>query len=337
MGVLKDLRIQSAWALGFNFGFVLLLLGEQMAKERILVVGGSSKVAEAFLRMMRHEEQYEIAVVTSNAGVQNLYPELRFTILPDFYNPELYDSCIKPFIFEFKPDFVVNCAGYPATLDCRGNTSICRYLNAGLVAGLSAACSAVDAHLVMFSSSRIFGAGNGPHSEDSVPGGADCFGQTKLEAEEHCLQVERHTIIRLTPVVGLSSFNHSDYVSNLLSSYSSSGTSYYDDSRLENPVFAEDAALLACKLVMSRRTGVFNCGGKDWLTDFAAMMAICKMFSLDDSRVVATSAPAQSNNCLLSLKMETEFFVSPTPFNNILTTMRYHQNLKTSLPSTSFY
>ena len=308
-----------------------------MNKIKILILGASSKVSEVLLRIFRPEKQYEILLVSSVVGVHDLYPTFEFKLYSILNESGTNYPVLKKIIFDFKPYYIVNFYGFSSISGCESNKQICREMNTHVVETLVSMCKVLDCHLITFSTEHVFNRKNGPYSELSLPEPSDYFGKSKLAAENVCKSIEKCSIIRSTSIVGLSNFGHQDYISKLVSLYVPSSDSFYDNIIFSNPVFSEDLALLVYKLILSNKCGIFNCGGKDWLSDYSAMKLITDSFSLDNSSIFPKENTVKRKCGLITLRIETEFFINPSSFDNILTTMRYHQNLKANFNTTNYY
>jgi dTDP-4-dehydrorhamnose reductase len=306
-----------------------------MAKEKILIIGGTSKLSEALLRILRPDGNFDISVISNNALFRNIYPDIRQYIISPLNIKDLKSACQIE-----KPDFIVNTVGLNDLIACEQDKKLCRDLNSILVENLVSISNVLDSHLIIFSSDFIFDGERGYYSETSKPLPFNYFGKSKLAAENACLTKSNNfTIIRTTPIIGLSSFGKEDYVSKMITNYSEMKNSSFNFDYITNPVFVEDLSLATYRIITKKRDGIFNAAGSDMLSLKDAFKLVAEHYGIvisDDSFLNETTKNIRKFG-LITLKAETDLNIKPLRFESILTTMKYHQNIKLKFHTQNFY
>lgn len=132
---------------------------------RVAVIG-TGYVAQAYLRTLHFLGYHPL--VLSRSWI-------------DYYNPETLRFCLS----EYKPDIVINCAGYTGANtvdDCESRLAECRQANMVLPGSIAELCSGCK--LIHISTGCMFD-GIGPFTEESVQNfAANVYQITKLFGEQ---------------------------------------------------------------------------------------------------------------------------------------------------------
>ena len=118
-------------------------------------------------------------------------------------------QAIAEAIIRYRPQVVFNAAAYTAVDKAESEYEMALTVNAFAPAAMAAACAAVDALLVHYSTDYIFdGTGNMSRDESSEPMPLNAYGRSKLEGEVAIMGSGcRHLILRTSWVYGVHGHN----------------------------------------------------------------------------------------------------------------------------------
>ena len=98
-------------------------------------------------------------------------------------------AAVRAAVRTWRPDVVVNCAGWTAVDAAETAEAAALRLNGEAVAGLAAACAGSGACLVQPSTDYVFGGhATRPYAEDDGPAPGTAYGRTKLAGEQAVLE-----------------------------------------------------------------------------------------------------------------------------------------------------
>ena len=164
-------------------------------RARVLVVGGNTSLAAAFLETDASGGQQRIVLPTS----MNLADDR-----------EIFEA-----IRMRRPDFVINCMVEPGVDRAENDPTECRQINHDLPVSLAIACREFDATLIQLSTDYIFdGQKDIAYFENDAPNPLNLFGRTRLEAERDIENLlDQHIILRVSH---LFAPGDNSFVTNLL-------------------------------------------------------------------------------------------------------------------------
>jgi dTDP-4-dehydrorhamnose reductase len=101
-----------------------------------------------------------------------------------------------------------------------------------------------------------------------------------------------------------------------------------------NPTFTDDLVQAILKIIQFRKQGIYNIGGKDFLSRFDFSNIIADFFDLDSSLIIPITtgelnqtAKRPLRSGLLTLKAESELGFKPHTIEQSLTLMKKNLNL----------
>lgn len=301
-----------------------------MEKEKILILGASSKLAQAIIRMIKAETNYKVYISSSNEYFINYVKNSKVYQINPLNMKEIKSLCL-----ELKPNIVINALGFSDLEQCEIEKKLAWDLNAGIVTNLVSICKVLESHLITFSTDNIFDGKKGPYDESATPNPINYFGKTKLAAENNCsTQLHSYTILRLTPFFGWAGFDKNDFVTHCLIKLKNNETFTESDAHFSNHVFIDDIAATVVKILDKKKFGIYNIGGIDYISNYEAARTIAKVNGFDENLIqYESSAPIKKKDKipqkagLVTLKTEIEFGIKPTPFENGLITAKYQKNI----------
>ena len=208
----------------------------------------------------------------------------------DWRSIDLSDpAATNDFIFDIKPDSIINCAAETNVDRCEGNHELAYKLNRDAAANVAMAAKDVGAKLIHISTDAVFDGNKGDYSEEDSPAPINVYGMSKLEGECAVLEIYPAALILRTNFVGLAIKQKKGlaawFLENLLAERTCGGFSDV----LFSPVLVDELADLLLDLVSSKAHGVFHAGGIDCLSklDFGRKLARC--FGLNPDLIIPTS------------------------------------------------
>ena len=207
----------------------------------VLVIGGSGQIGHELCRLL------------DNANIAFRAPDRDELDLENHRN-------VNRKIKKWKPDIVINTAGYRDAGHATNEPSRCFSINRDAISNLAKACSQNDASLIQISSWRVFdGRKKEAYSEKDTPNPESVLGNSFWQGEQqihqHC---PKHIILRLSWIVSHLGYNR---VTRMLDSFTDQGLFAGTCPNHKGcPTTAEDVArvLLAITLQISCNINVWG-------------------------------------------------------------------------------
>lgn len=170
------------------------------------------------------------------------------------------------FIFDTKPDIVINSAAYTDVDGCEENSDLAFSVNGDGVRNLALACREIDCPLVHISTDYIFnGKNDRPWVEDDEIGPISVYGKSKLEGEQAILEIlDRYFIVRTAWLYGINGKNFPKTMLELAKNHSEI-TVVYDE--VGSPTYSLDLAEGISELIETDYYGIYhltNSGSCSW-------------------------------------------------------------------------
>lgn len=275
---------------------------------KIAITGGSSKTAEAMIRLFKSETDWELHVFSSNA--EDFKPIERVAV---YDYSVLAKKEIRKELLRLEPDAIVNTAAMNDVDGCETNKSIAMELNSEAVENLASVAKICEAQFVTFSTDFIFDGENGPYTEEAKPYPISYYGKSKLSGENAARAAYPECVIVRTNVVyGLSSFGKNDFIKWIVSALEMDKQLKIITGQYCNPTLTDDLALATMKIIEKKSRGIFNAAGADWLNRFEIAELAAEVFGYDPNLIVPIlpeelrqKAKRPERGGLVNLKAET--------------------------------
>ncbi len=237
---------------------------------------------------------------------------------------------IKKIIFDFYPDFIINTSAFTNVDLCETEREMAWKVNVKGIEHIADAARVIDAHVIHFSTDYIFDGEKGPYSEKAKPNPVSYYGRTKF-ASENALSISGalNTTIRTNVLYGNSINSRPDFVRWVINSLTNEKTVKIVTDQINNPTFLDDLVQGINKIIEYKKTGVYNIGGKEFLSRFDFAMMIADFFHLDKSLISKITTgelnqPAKRplKSGLIILKAETELGYKPHSIKEALAKMK---------------
>lgn len=294
----------------------------ELVKKRILITGANGMLGQRAIDFYKGIENVQVLATSVEEN-------------PVFSGVD-YISCdlakrekIKKVVSYFCPDFIINTAAFTNVDLCETERETAWKINVKGVEYLAEAARIIDAHLIHISSDYIFDGAEGPYPENAKPNPIGYYGRTKL-ASENALKISGtiNTILRTNVLYGIAD-SRPDFVRWVIKSVREGKQINIVTDQVNNPTFIDDLVQAINQVIEFRKQGIYNIGGREFLSRFEFTRIIADFFTLDKKLIkpILTeelNQPAKRplKSGLLTLKAETELGYKPHTIGEALALMK---------------
>ena len=283
-----------------------------IVKKRILVTGTNGMLGSNTAKFYSERENVELltSVKTKNKDTNKFDG-----IVCDITDRDQ----IKKIVLGFCPDYIINTAAFTNVDLCETEKETAWKTNVKAVEYLAEACRVIDAHLIHISTDYIYDGKNGPYSENDIPNPLGYYGRTKL-ASENTLKISgiKHTILRTNVLYGVSENGKADFVYWVIKNLTENKEINIVTDQFNNPTFVDDLISGINKVIEFNKYGIFNIGGKEFLSRFDFTKKIADYFNLNKNLIkpiltteLNQKAQRPLRSGLITLKAETQLGFRP--------------------------
>ena len=242
---------------------------------------------------------------------------------------------VKDLVYDFYPDVIVNAAAYTNVDLSEKERETAWKTNVKGVEYIAEVSRVIDSHIIHISTDYIFNGQKGPYSEKDNPSPLGYYARTKL-ASENVLRISGtfYTILRTNVLYGIAHNSRPDFVRWVVNSIRSGKKIRIVTDQYNNPTFIDDMVQAISKVIEYKKFGIYNIGGKEFLSRYDFTMKIAEFFQLDKSLIspITTSelnqaAPRPLKSGLLILKAQTELGYNPHSIIESLAKMKKELSL----------
>jgi dTDP-4-dehydrorhamnose reductase len=303
------------------------MFSHDIIKKRILVIGANGMLGQRVIRFYSKQENVEL--LGSSIEPEPVYKNTEY-VCCDLSKRE----SVKKVVYDFYPDFIINTAAYTNVDKCEVERETAWKTNVKGVEYIAEVCRVVDAHFIHISTDYIFDGTKGPYDETAIPNPLGYYGRTKL-ASENALKISGsiYTILRTNVLYGIAE-SRPDFVRWLVNTIRKSEKVRIVIDQINNPTFIDDLVQAISKAVEFNKQGIYNIGGKEFLSRYDFSLKIADYFNLDKNLIlpIKTSElnqPAQRplKSGLITLKAETELDYKPLSVIESLAMMKKELSL----------
>jgi dTDP-4-dehydrorhamnose reductase len=283
-----------------------------LVKNRILITGANGMLGQRAVDYYSSKENFEL-----------LATSVEEKLVIDSVD---YISCdiksrdkIKKVIYEYCPDFIIHTAAFTNVDLSEKMREEAWKINVKGVEYIAEAARAIDAQIIHISTDYIFDGKGGPYDENALPNPIGYYGRTKL-ASENALKISGtlFTILRTNVLYGIALNSRPDFVRWVINSLGNNEKIRIVKDQINNPTFIDDLVQAINKIIDFRKTGVYNIGGKEFLSRFEFTNMIAENFNLNKNLITPIiteelNQPARRplKSGLWILKAETELGYKP--------------------------
>ena len=294
-----------------------------IVKNRILITGSNGMLGQRAVQFYSSRENIEL--LATSVEEKSVFNSVEYTQV------DIKDrDNIKKIIYDYCPDFIVHTAAFTNVDLSEKLREDAWKINVKGVEYIAEAARTIDAHIIHISTDYIFDGKNGPYDENAIPDPVGYYGRTKL-ASENTLRISGtfFTILRTNVLYGIAQNSRPDFVRWVINSLSKNENIRIVKDQINNPTFIDDLVQGINKIIEFRKTGVYNIGGKEFLSRFDFTLRIAEYFNLDKKLILPITTdelkqPARRplKSGLLILKAETELGYKPHTISESLAAMK---------------
>ena len=299
-----------------------------IVKNRILITGSNGMLGQRAVQFYSSRENIEL--LATSVEEKSVFDSVEYTQV------DIKDrDNIKKVIYDYCPDFIVHTAAFTNVDLSEKLREDAWKINVKGVEYIAEAARTIDAHIIHISTDYIFDGKNGPYDENAIPDPVGYYGRTKL-ASENTLRISGtfFTILRTNVLYGIAQNSRPDFVRWVINSLSKNENIRIVKDQINNPTFIDDLVQGINKIIEFRKTGVYNIGGKEFLSRFDFTLRIAEYFNLDKKLILPITTdelkqPARRplKSGLLILKAETELGYKPHTISESLAAIKKELDL----------
>ena len=299
-----------------------------LVKNRILVTGSNGMLGQRAVEFYLSKENVDL--LATSVEEKSVIESVDY-VSSDIKNRDE----IKKVIYDYCPDFVVHTAAFTNVDQSEKMREEAWKINVKGVEYIAEAARAIDAHIIHISTDYIFNGKDGPYSENAKPNPVGYYGRTKL-ASENALRISGtfFTILRTNVLYGIAHNSRPDFVRWVVSSLKKKENIRIVKDQINNPTFIDDLVQGINKIIEFKKTGIYNIGGKEFLSRYDFTLRIADFFNLDKKLITPITTeelnqPARRplKSGLITLKAETELGYNPHTVSESLAAMKKELNL----------
>jgi dTDP-4-dehydrorhamnose reductase len=303
------------------------MYSHDIIKKRILVIGANGMLGQRIIHFFSTRENTQLLGCSFEPG-------------PCFNNVD-YKSCditkreaIKDIVLDFYPDYIINAAAFTNVDLCETQREAAWKINVKGVEYLAEASRVIDAHLVQISTDYVFDGTRGPYDERAKPNPLGYYGRTKL-ASENALKISGayYTVLRTNVLYGIAD-NRPDFVRWVVASLKKGTQIRIVTDQINNPTYIDDLVQAIDKVLEYKKYGIYNIGGREFISRYDFTLRIADYFNLDKSLITPITTdelkqPAKRplHSGLITIKAESELEFKPHSINETLSIMKKELSL----------
>ncbi|MEJ2103033.1 MAG: dTDP-4-dehydrorhamnose reductase [Ignavibacteriaceae bacterium] len=294
-----------------------------LVKNRIIVTGSNGMLGQRTVEFYSANENVEL--LATSVEEKSVIGSVDY-VQCDIKSRE----SIKKVIYDYCPDFIVHTAAFTNVDLSEKMREEAWRINVKGVEYLAEAARAIDAQMIHISTDYIFDGKYGPYNENDSPNPIGYYGRTKL-ASENALRISGtlFTILRTNVLYGIAQNSRPDFVRWVVNSLSKKEKIRIVKDQINNPTFIDDLVQAINKIIDFKKTGVYNIGGKEFLSRLEFTNRIADFFNLNKNLITPITTeelnqPARRplNSGLWILKAETELGYKPHTIDESLSVMK---------------
>lgn len=299
-----------------------------LVKNRVLITGSNGMLGQRAVEFYMSKENVDL--LATSVEEKSVIDSV------DYVSSDVKDRDeIKKVIYDYCPDFVVHTAAFTNVDLSEKMREEAWKINVKGVEYIAEAARAIDAHIIHISTDYVFDGKDGPYSENAKPNPVGYYGRTKL-ASENALRISGtfFTILRTNVLYGIAHNSRPDFVRWVFNSLNKKEKIRIVKDQINNPTFIDDLVQGINKIIEFKKTGIYNIGGKEYLSRYDFTLRIADFFNLDKILITPITTeelnqPARRplKSGLITLKAETELGYKPHTISESLAAMKKELNL----------
>lgn len=291
-------------------------------KRRVLIIGSEGMLGQRSVEFYNNNNVQLLTCSIESEPADNTADYIKC----DITNREL----IKKTIYDFCPDSIINAAAFTDVDASEKQRELAWKINVKGVEYIAEAARVIDAHVVHISTDYVFDGKEGPYDENAKPNPVSYYGRTKF-ASENALKISGavFTIFRTNVLYGFTSNNNPGFVKWVIDSVREGKGIKIVTDQINNPTFVDDLVQAVSRVVEYKKPGIYNIGGREFISRYDFAKKIAGFFNLDQSLITPVKtdelkqvAKRPLNSGLITIKAETELDYKPHSINESLAVMK---------------
>jgi len=253
-------------------------LNLNQSKRKILVVGASGQLGQAFVQLFNQKDTTRDEYLCIGTYCTNKLTGCSIHV--DLEN--LFEKDAEFLLNAICPSVMFICAAFSSTDACEANKGRAYAINVESPIQLAKAARKVDCKIVYISSDYVFDGKSGPYSEHDKPNPINVYGKTKWEAEKSLLSedIEKNTVIviRTHGIYGPDA-NQKKFVYQVAQKKRIS----FPENQVGNPIDSRDLAQAVFKLSThhAKPSGIFHIAGPIVYSRYSFALEILRLLKKD--------------------------------------------------------
>jgi len=304
------------------------MFSHDIIKKRILIVGSNGMLGQSLCGF--YSRQNNIRLLGCSVEKKSLVNDLDYIQCDVTKRNE-----VKKTILDFYPDYIINASAYTNVDKSETERELAWKINVKGIEYIAESARILDARIIHISTDYIFDGKEGPYAEDEKPNPLGYYARTKL-ASENALKLSGvlYTILRTNVLYGADSNGKTGFVRWLVNSLKEGKNVRIVTDQINNPTFVDDLVQAVSKVVDYNKTGIYNIGGREFLSRFEFSEIIADYFGLDKNLIKPITTdelkqPARRplKSGLITLKAETELGYKPHTIKETLAIIKKELSL----------
>lgn len=247
-----------------------------MAKERILITGGSGLLGSNLVRAL--------------SGAFDVYATYhsRPTVMPEgkFLPLDIRDEKMVLSVFQTtSPRLVIHTAALADVDECEEQPEAARAINIQGTANVARASQEIKAKLIHISTDSVFDGEKGRYREEDTPSPVNVYGQTKLEGEKRVIDLSSDRIIIRTAFYGRNRHGGNSLAEWVITSLRNGNDINMFTDVFFSPIFLGDLIEIMIKMYHQNLTGIYHVGSREGCSKYDFGLKLAKGFGLDVTKI----------------------------------------------------
>lgn len=256
-------------------------------KRKLLITGSNGLLGQKLVNQLKNHEHFDL--VATSRGENRISEKNGYR----YFNLDITDqSQVEKVFGQVQPDVVIHTAAMTNVDQCESEKEMCLALNVEAVKYLVKAAEKSNSHFIHLSTDFIFDGKDGPYDEKAEPNPLSFYGQSKLDSEKIVQDSKlKWSIVRTIIVYGIvEDMSRTNIVLWAKSALEKKQKLSIVNDQYRTPVLAEDLASGCISIAEKGAEGIFNMGGKDFMSIVELVRRVADYYNLDKSYIEETSS-----------------------------------------------
>jgi len=251
-----------------------------MAKERILITGGSGLLGSNLVRRLGSAFDVYATYYSHPAFM----PDGRFVPL------DIRDEKMVRSVFQtVRPRLVIHTAALADVDYCEEHPKEARAINVDGTENVTKASQKIGARLIHISTDSVFDGEKGMYREEDTPSPVNVYGRTKLEGEKRVLDLSFDSIIIRTAFYGRSLHGGTSLAEWVITSLRDGNSIPGFTDVFFSPLFLGDLIEIIMKMYRQDISGVYHVGSREGCSKYHFGVKLAESCGLDATKIRPSS------------------------------------------------